>query len=324
MNFYSTPTLKDEIIEKHLGFVSAHYVVGANVFKDIIAEFRDILGGKNKAYQNVLKDLEAYALQDLERKTKKLGGNAVIGLTIDQDEVSGGTNNQMFMIKAYGTAVKIDESSIQESIHDIKEYISREKFESAKRHLMALKNLEGNDRQMLNDVKQLSLAEFPSERTINVFFDWLINYEAKVESNGSETVSLIDLNLRAIPEEMFEVLMLAKLDEEWSVVQTSNLARFYKATSGLPLNLIENCLRGGDAYSFGRLVWMIVTKNPEYYSKQYVTKMLKFKHLVQENTSQIDAFAQELSEQHVNYVFTSEDILNSIEESVDIFELFEG
>lgn len=280
MNFYSTPTLKDDVIEKHLGFVSAHYVVGANIFKDIIAEFRDILGGKNKAYQNVLKDLEAYALQDLEKKTKRLGGNAVIGLTIDQDEVSGGTNNQMFMIKAYGTAVKIDESSIQENVHDIKEYISREKFESAKRHLMALKKLEEADNQKLSDIKALSLAEFPSERTVKVFFDWVFNYEMKLDYNDSNSVSIIDLNFRAISAESFEVLMLSKLDDEWSIVQTSNLARFYRATSNLPLKLIESCLKGGDAYAFGRLVWMVVEMTPEYYSKQYVTKMLRFRDLV--------------------------------------------
>lgn len=325
MNFYSTHTLQEGIIEKHLGFVSAHYVVGANIFKDIIAEFRDILGGKNKAYQNVLRDLEAYALQELEMKTKKLGGNAVVGLTIDQDEVSGGTNNQMFMIKAYGTAVKIDTSSIENDAYDIKDYISQEKFNSAKKHLMALQNLEATDGQSFSDVKQLSVAEFPSQRTIKVYFNWLLNFDRTVESCGSEELTKIDLSLRAIPAETFEVLLLSSLDDEWSVTQTSNLGRFYKATSNLPLQLIINSLNGGDAYAFGRLIWMVYERVPDYYSKLYTTKLIKFKEFVEQNSSQIDAFAEELNEPFKkHYSFSSNVILQKVEPSVHVFELFEG
>ena len=90
-------------IEKYYGLVTYQLVVGANIFHDVFASFRDIFGGSIKGYQRDLEGMELVAIENLKKKALKLGANIIIGVRLDFDEVSGG-GKSMFMLSASGTA----------------------------------------------------------------------------------------------------------------------------------------------------------------------------------------------------------------------------
>ena len=81
-----------------------------NVFRDLFAGIRDIVGGRSGAVQNVLRDARKTALYELKEEAYKSGANAVVGVDLDYSEISGKGNNMMFVV-ATGTAVKIEEES---------------------------------------------------------------------------------------------------------------------------------------------------------------------------------------------------------------------
>jgi uncharacterized protein YbjQ (UPF0145 family) len=86
--------------------VTGEATLGANVFRDLFAGIRDIVGGRAGAYEKVLKDARDTALQELGEEARRLGGNAVVGIDLDYEVL--GSNGSMLMVSASGTAVVID------------------------------------------------------------------------------------------------------------------------------------------------------------------------------------------------------------------------
>src|SRR5690606_16485494 len=80
-------------------------IVGANVFRDLMASLRDIVGGRSAAYERELERARSIALQEMEEKCRELGGNAVVGVGLDYERV--GATGSMLMVSAAGTAVRI-------------------------------------------------------------------------------------------------------------------------------------------------------------------------------------------------------------------------
>ncbi len=88
-----------------LGIVTGEVIVGANIFSDLFASVRDIVGGRSGAYENALRDARTQALAELQAEARDLGADAVIGVDLDY-EVLGKTGSMM-MVSASGTAVKL-------------------------------------------------------------------------------------------------------------------------------------------------------------------------------------------------------------------------
>jgi uncharacterized protein YbjQ (UPF0145 family) len=110
-------------IVKSLGFVSAHVIAGTNIFSDIFAAFSDIFGGRSQSYKRQLTGIKNEVVQELMDEAVKVGGDAIVGMSIDLDEVSG-SNKSMFMITATGTAVKVSNSeTLTQYSEDIKSEI---------------------------------------------------------------------------------------------------------------------------------------------------------------------------------------------------------
>lgn len=113
MNNYSdiivstTSGLEGIRITDYVDLVSARIVTGTDWFSDLFAGFSDIFGGRSKTYQNQLKDIYQEVIRQLKAEAVDLGANAIVGLKIDHDEISG-KGKQMFMVTATGTAVKIE------------------------------------------------------------------------------------------------------------------------------------------------------------------------------------------------------------------------
>ena len=100
----TTPTIEGKKIVKYIGLVSGEAILGANIFKDIFASIRDIVGGRSAAYEEELRKAKDIAISEMKQQAKDLGGNAVIAVDLDYETIgSGGTN--MLMVSASGTAV---------------------------------------------------------------------------------------------------------------------------------------------------------------------------------------------------------------------------
>ena len=102
----TTPTIDGKKINNYLGIVTGEAIMGANMFKDMFAGIRDIVGGRSGAYEKELRKARELAFQELEDSASGLGANAVIGVDIDYEVL--GERNGMLMVSVSGTAVKTE------------------------------------------------------------------------------------------------------------------------------------------------------------------------------------------------------------------------
>ena len=107
-----------EIVD-YLGMVSAHVVAGTNIFSDIFAGLSDVFGGRSETYQNQLSAINNEAIHLLRQKTAVLGGNLILGIRIDHDEISG-KGKSMFMVTAAGTAVNAHRLVEKQTVSTVK------------------------------------------------------------------------------------------------------------------------------------------------------------------------------------------------------------
>ena len=103
----TTSTLQDRKISKYLGLVSGEAILGANIFKDIFAGIRDIIGGRSAAYEDELRKAKDIATQEMIQQAESFGGNAIIGVDIDYETISSG-GGSMLMVAVTGTAVIVE------------------------------------------------------------------------------------------------------------------------------------------------------------------------------------------------------------------------
>ncbi len=89
----------------YLGIVTGEAILGANLFKDLFADIRDIVGGRTATYERELQRARDVALQEIVERAAALGANAIVGLDLDYEVL--GTSNGMLMVSASGTAVVI-------------------------------------------------------------------------------------------------------------------------------------------------------------------------------------------------------------------------
>jgi uncharacterized protein YbjQ (UPF0145 family) len=103
----TTNTIEGKKIVKYYGLVSGEAILGANIFKDIFASIRDIVGGRSAAYEKELRMAKDIAINEMIEQAIVLGGNAVIAVDLDYETV--GQGGSMLMVSACGTAVQIQD-----------------------------------------------------------------------------------------------------------------------------------------------------------------------------------------------------------------------
>ncbi|MET4131850.1 uncharacterized protein YbjQ (UPF0145 family) [Porphyrobacter sp. MBR-155] len=101
----TTPTIEGHPIQEYLGIVTGEVIVGANIFRDLFANIRDVVGGRSGSYERILADARKQAIEELQAEAAAIGGNAVVGIDLDYEVI--GANGSMLMVSASGTAVKI-------------------------------------------------------------------------------------------------------------------------------------------------------------------------------------------------------------------------
>lgn len=106
MHTTTTHGIDGKHIKRYCGIVAGEAIVGANLFRDMFAGIRDLVGGRSASYEKVLQSARDTALKEMQERAAELGANAVVGVDLDY-EVLGETNG-MLMVSASGTAVVVE------------------------------------------------------------------------------------------------------------------------------------------------------------------------------------------------------------------------
>jgi uncharacterized protein YbjQ (UPF0145 family) len=102
----TTPTIEGKRIREYRGIITGEAIMGANLFRDLFAGVRDIVGGRSAAYEKELRAARETALSELAANAQQIGANAVVGVDLDYEVL--GQNNGMLMVSVSGTGVVVE------------------------------------------------------------------------------------------------------------------------------------------------------------------------------------------------------------------------
>ncbi|MBE4585687.1 hypothetical protein BOO29_12040 [Vibrio navarrensis] len=103
----TTPQIEGKRIIAYKGVIAGEAILGANLFKDLFAGIRDMVGGRSGTYEKELERARTIAFEELEQKARALSANAIVGVDIDYEVL--GQSNGMLMVSASGTAVVVEQ-----------------------------------------------------------------------------------------------------------------------------------------------------------------------------------------------------------------------
>ncbi len=92
-------------IVRTLGIVRGSTVRARHVGKDVLAFFRNVVGGEVYEYTKLLAESREHALDRMIEEARSLGANAVVGVRFATSEVL----HNAAEILAYGTAVVVED-----------------------------------------------------------------------------------------------------------------------------------------------------------------------------------------------------------------------
>ena len=101
----TTTSIEGRPVRDYLGVVTGEAILGANIFKDLFAGIRDIVGGRSATYERELRRARDLAMEEIKTAAAEMGANAVVAIDIDYETV--GANGSMLMVTASGTAVRL-------------------------------------------------------------------------------------------------------------------------------------------------------------------------------------------------------------------------
>ncbi|MEF8886829.1 MAG: YbjQ family protein [Haloarculaceae archaeon] len=98
----TTDSIEGREITEYLGVVSGEAVIGANVVSDIAAGIRDVVGGRSGSYEKKIETGRQEAVTDIRAEAAEVGADAVVGASLDYEEMAEG----MLWVNISGTAVR--------------------------------------------------------------------------------------------------------------------------------------------------------------------------------------------------------------------------
>ncbi|MFZ3148183.1 MAG: heavy metal-binding domain-containing protein [Methanothrix sp.] len=104
----TTPNIEGSRIVEYLGLVNGEAVMGANIFADMFAGIRNVIGGRSGAYEKELRKAKEIAVKEMEQEAARLGADAVIGVDLDYETITFEQGGSMLMVIASGTAIKLE------------------------------------------------------------------------------------------------------------------------------------------------------------------------------------------------------------------------
>ncbi len=92
-------------VVQHLGLVQGSTVQAKNVFRDIGASLKNLIGGELKTYTHLLNEARQGAMDRMKQEAESLGANAILNVRFSTSTITQGAAELL----AYGTAVVVEE-----------------------------------------------------------------------------------------------------------------------------------------------------------------------------------------------------------------------
>lgn len=90
-------------ITEHYGLVTGSTVRAKHVGKDILAGFKNIVGGELKSYTELLHEARTESIKRMKQEASAMGANAIINVRFSTSSIAQGAAE----LYVYGTAVKV-------------------------------------------------------------------------------------------------------------------------------------------------------------------------------------------------------------------------
>lgn len=103
MILVTTPDIPGKQIYQTLGMVRGNTIRTKNIFRDIGAGLKSIVGGELKDYTAMLTDSREEAVKRMIKDAQNLDANAIVNIRFNSSDVM----NTASEILVYGTAVKV-------------------------------------------------------------------------------------------------------------------------------------------------------------------------------------------------------------------------
>ena len=110
VKIFTTCIIEGYTIVDYKGLVLARNVRAMNIIRDIGTAFRDFVGGRSGAYEEVMQQMQDETVVEICQKVAEKGGNAIVGFQLDFDNI-GSKDKSLLMAFATGTAVEIQKIS---------------------------------------------------------------------------------------------------------------------------------------------------------------------------------------------------------------------
>lgn len=104
MILVTTDFVPGKTIKKNLGLVRGNTIRARHVGRDIMAFFRNVVGGEIRDYTKMMAESREQALDRMVEEAESLGANAVINMRFTTSMIMQSASE----ILAYGTAVIIE------------------------------------------------------------------------------------------------------------------------------------------------------------------------------------------------------------------------
>jgi uncharacterized protein YbjQ (UPF0145 family) len=104
MIIVSSSEIAGKKIVKTLGLVRGNTIRARHVGKDILAGFKNILGGEIEEYTKLMAEAREQALDRMTERAEELGANAITDVRFSTSYIMGAASE----ILAFGTAVVIE------------------------------------------------------------------------------------------------------------------------------------------------------------------------------------------------------------------------
>jgi uncharacterized protein YbjQ (UPF0145 family) len=104
----TTTLVQGRPVGEYLGVVAAQSLIGANDMHNLLAGFRDFLGGRSKSHERTLQKAREEAMEAMETEAATLGADAVIGISLSFQTL--GPQGSIMMVSASGTAVRFGDA----------------------------------------------------------------------------------------------------------------------------------------------------------------------------------------------------------------------
>ncbi len=105
----TTNSIEGREISRYNDPIAANVVIGTNIFSDIGASYEDFFGGRSTSYEKKTQEMYKRITETLKQRAQALRADAIIGLSVDIDEISG-KGSRMFMITTVSTPIHLKEA----------------------------------------------------------------------------------------------------------------------------------------------------------------------------------------------------------------------